>query len=195
MVDLCYHLYMKPSLRYLLVSNYLNLLGFALFSPFYALFALRIGAGAFQTGAAWAVYTAVSGVVIIVFGRVEDKISDKRPLVVAGYFWLALGALSFLLVKSTTSLFVVQAFNALGAGILLPAWKCAYGKGEDKGREASEWSLFDGGNMLCTAAAALAGGYLVKQYGFHSIFILMFCIQLVAAFVSTNLLVRAKRAA
>ena len=181
---------MKLSLRYLLVSNYLNLLGFSLFSPFYALFALRIGAGAFQTGAAWAVYTAVTGIVIITFGKIEDRIPNKPRLVVIGYFWLAAGALSFLLVKSTASLFVVQAFNAVGSGLLFPAWKSVYGAGEDKGREASEWSLFDGGNMLCTAAASLTGGYIVKQYGFRSIFVLMFFIQLIAALVSTRLLTR-----
>jgi MFS family permease len=114
-------------------------------------------------------------------------------VVVLGYFWLAIGALMFLLVKSPTSLYLVQAFNAIGTGLLLPAWKATYSHYQDKGKEASEWSLFDGGNMLCTAAAALAGGYIVKLYGFHMIFITMFFIQIVAAFVSIRLLFVVKK--
>jgi MFS family permease len=184
---------MKLSLRYLLISNYINLFGFALFSPLYALFAFRIGAGAFETGIAWALYTGIAGITIIIFGLFEDHLKQKRKLVMFAYFWLSVGALSFLLVKSTTSLYVVQAFNAIGSGMLSPAWKATFSHYQDKGKEASEWSLFDGGNMLCTAAAALLGGYLVKLYGFHIIFILMFAIQFVAALVSIKLLTAVKR--
>lgn len=158
-----------------------------MFSPLYALFALRIGAQVFQTGAAWATYTAIAGLMIIIFGKMEDSFKKKYELIVIGYFWLAAGALSFLLAKSPTSLFVVLGFNAIGAGILAPAWKAAYTHFHDRGKEASEWSFFDGGNMLITAVAALAGGYIVKRYGFHAIFVSMFVIQVVAALVSIRL--------
>jgi len=122
----CYYVCVKASLRYLLIANYINLLGFAMFSPLYALFPLRIGAQAFETGAAWATYTAIAGILIIIFGKMEDSFRKKHELIVVGYFWLALGALAFLLAKSPLSLFVVLGFNAIGAGILVPAWKAAY---------------------------------------------------------------------
>jgi MFS family permease len=178
----------KPAIRFLLVSNYLNLLGFGLFSPLYALYAQHIGATPFQTGAAWSVYTALQGVLIICFGRMEDKFGDKRKLVVFGYFWLAFASLLFLLVDSPSALFVVLAVNAIGTSILFPSWKYIYTKNEDIGKEASEWSLFDGGNMLCYAAAALASGTLINLYGFRSIFIAMFFIQIIAAVLSMRLL-------
>jgi MFS family permease len=181
-------IYMRPGLRFLLLSNYLNVFGFALFSPFYALFALRVGAGAFQIGIAWSIYMAVAGSLIIIIGRAEDRLPDKRKMVVSGYFWLSIGALLFLLVKSPTSLFLVLAINAVGPGILMPAWKSTYAHLEDRGKEASEWSFFDGGNMLCIALAALVGGYLVKEHGFRVIFVMMFIIQLIAALVSLKLL-------
>lgn len=179
---------MKLTLRFLLFSNYLNLLGFALFSPLYALFAARIGATPFQTGAAWSVYTAMQGVLIITFGKLEDKVKNKARLVVLGYFWLAFASLLFLTVHATLTLFIVLAVNAVGASILFPAWKSLFARNEVLGKEASEWSMFDGGNMLCTATAALVGGALVKFDGFRSIFIAMFLIQFLAALVSMRLL-------
>ena len=181
---------MRPIPKFLLVSNYINLFGFALFSPLYALFALKVGAGALQTGIAYGIYTGLAGLIIVLFGKLEDGIKDKRPLVVLGYFWLSGAALLFLLVRSSTSLFIVQAINALGTGILFPAWKATYAHYADRGKEASEWSLFDGGNMLCTSVAAILGGYLVKLYGFHIIFVLMFLIQLSAALLSLYLVRR-----
>lgn len=110
-------------LRLLLMSNYINLFGFALFSPFYALFTLKVGANAFQTGAGWALYTAIEGILIITFGKIEDHIVRKERMVALGYFWLAFAALAYLLVHNTTSLFIVLAVNAIGNGILMPAWK------------------------------------------------------------------------
>lgn len=44
--------------------------------------------------------------------------------------------------------------------------------------------------MLCTAAAAVIGGYFVKAHGFHVIFMLMFLIQLCDAVLSLCLLQR-----
>ena len=184
---------MKPIPKFLLASNYINLFGFALFSPLYALFALKVGAGALQTGAAYAVYTGLAGLIIILFGKFEDRFRDKRWLVVLGYFWLSGAALLFLLVKSSLSLFVVQAINAIGTGILFPAWKATYARFSNRGKEASEWSLFVGGNMLCTAVAALLGGLLVKLYNFRIIFVLMFLIQLCAALLSLYLVRSARK--
>ena len=184
---------MRPIQKLLLISNYVNLFGFALFSPLYALFALDIGAGAFQTGIAYGLYVGLAGVLIIVLGKLEDGSKHKRKLVVFGYFWLAFASLLFLLVKSPVSLYVVQAINAIGQGILIPAWKATYSHYEDKGKEASEWSLFDGGNLIFTAIAAVIGGYLVKLYGFHIIFILMFAIQLSAAILSIWLIKIARK--
>lgn len=86
--------------KFLLISSYLNLFGFALFSPLYAPFTLRVGAGALQTGVAYGMYTGLAGLVILLFGEAEDRFADKRHLAVLGYFWLPGAALLFLRVKA-----------------------------------------------------------------------------------------------
>lgn len=175
-------------LRYLLFANYLNLFGFFLFSPLYALFATGIGAKPQLVGLFYAVNTLASACMIFAFGRVEDKIKDKRKFVVFGYFWLSAAAFSFMLVHNIMTLIVVQIVNAIGTGILTPAWKATYSRIEDRGKEASEWSFYDGGNLLASSAGAALSGIILATYGFHAIFITMGLIQLLAAFVSLMLL-------
>lgn len=179
---------MKRLPRILLISNYINLFGFALFMPLYALFARDVGATPFETGIAYGLYTGLAGVLMILIGRIEDHIKRKLHLIVFAYFWLACAALLFLFVDDPTSLYIVQGVNAIGAGMLMPAWKASFAKHQDKGKEASEWSLFDGGNYIGIAIAATIGGYVVKMYGFDTIFIAMFVIQCIAAIISLRLL-------
>lgn len=175
-------------LRYLLFSNYLNLFGFSLFSPLYALYATGIGATPQLVGLSYAVNTLASACMVIMFGRFEDRFKDKRKMVVVGYFWLSAAAFSFLLVHTIPQLFLIQVFNAIGTGILLPAFKATYMRTEDRGSEAREWSFYDGGNMLSTAAGAALSGVILAYYGFHAIFAIMGTIQLIAAFVSLRVI-------
>lgn len=178
----------KPGLRFLLLCNYLNTLGFSMFAPLYALFALGIGAEPLEIGIGWAIYMVLSGILIIAFGRLEDHVSHRLHLIIGGYFWLAIVSLLFLLVDNTAGLFVVLAMNAIGIGMLVPASRAVFGAMEDKGREASEWSLFDGGARVVMGLAAIIGGLLVKVEGFKAVFVLMFIIQLIAAVVSLRLI-------
>lgn len=175
-------------MKILLWSNYLSNFGYSLFFPLYAVFASQINANIFVIASSWAVYTITAGIMILLFGRVEDRIKNKPLMVFAGYLLLACGALGFLFIQNTVQLFMVQVFNAIGVGIVNPVWKTLYAKSEDRGKEAREWSMFDGGNMLFIGVGTLIGGYLVKLYGFSVVFILMFIIELFAAIVSLRLL-------
>lgn len=179
---------MKTELKLLLLCNYLNLFGFGLFTPIYAIFVLGLGGTAFEAASSWALYGFITGGAILFFGRLEDSSFNKHKLVAAGYFAAAAGALAFYFVENFTQFYIALAVNALAVGILLPAWKALYTKYEDRGAEAGEWSLFDGGNYISAAIAALAGGYLITFYGFKSLFLSMFAIQILAAFVSLKLL-------
>ncbi|MEX2043321.1 MAG: MFS transporter [Patescibacteria group bacterium] len=171
----------------LLFSNYLNLFGFSLFTPLYALFATQVGAGPELVGISWSFYTFVTAVMVLLFGRLETRIKDPGKAVVAGYFLLAIGAAAFLLVDNIVELFVVQAFNAIGAGMLLPAWKATYADDQHRGKETQQWALYDGGNMLFTAAGAAAGGIVLATAGFRGIFMVMAVLQFVAAIYSLRL--------
>lgn len=180
---------MRRGAHILLYSNYLNIFGYSLFGPLYAIFVLGVGGTAFTTGATWSIYMLTAGVLMLIFSRYEDNVVEHRKhMIVAGYFVLAFGALAFVLVNKPIEIYAVQVFNAIGVGMLYPAWKAAYSKEEDKGREAQGWAMFDGVDNILIAIAAFLGGVYVTYFPFKTLFFVIFAIQIVAAFLSIKIL-------
>jgi MFS family permease len=116
-------------------------------------------------------------------GKIENKMKKGRMISI-GYFIYALGALSFLLVHSEKALIIVLAFNALGAGVTLPAYKTMFAKSEAKGKESEQWSWLDAGNMFAAAIGAGIGGLIIGVFGFKGLFITMATIQTIAALIA-----------
>jgi MFS family permease len=179
---------MKPELKFLLLSSYLNTFGFALVGPLFSLFVLDVGGNAFHAGASLAVYACTAGSLMFLFGKFEDKNFNMKKMIVIGYFILAFGALAFILVDNLLKLYLVLILNAIGVGITNPAWKSVFAKDEDLGKEAEEWAFFDGGNMILTAVATFIGGWLITVSGFKILFLIIFVIQIIAAFLSMKIL-------
>lgn len=124
---------------------------------------------------------------ILLFGKYENRKKKGKPLVV-GFFIYACGALLFLTVHSKLSLELVLAFNSLGSGVALPAYKTLFAKNESRGKESEQWSWLEAGNMFATAAGGALGGIIIGTFGFRGIFITMASIQFVAAIVAYRML-------
>ncbi|MBT3465151.1 MFS transporter [archaeon] len=179
---------MKKELNILLIASYFNIFGFGFFGPIYALYVKEIGGTILDTSLSWAIYSLVMGVLIIIFGKLEDKILNKRKMIVIGYFILAFGILSYAFVQDKTQLFIVQIINGIGVAVLNPAFKTIFSKDEDKGRESYEWSLWEGGEKIMLGTSALIGGIIVTYFGFKIMFYIMFIMQLFGALISINIL-------
>lgn len=184
---------MKLELRLLLLSNYLNFFGSGLFIPLYALFVQQMGGNVFHAGASFGTYTLTAGLVTFIFGKLEDKILDKRKMLCLGYFFVAIGAASYLFITELWHIYLVQVLNAVAFGIFNPAWKTLYANDEDIGKQAQEWALVDGGDMILISIAAVLGGFLVNWYGFRMLFLLMTFVQVVAFLFSLQVLRWKKR--
>lgn len=129
----------QKSLRYLLFVNLFSLAGYYTFAPLYALFAHNLDITPKHISFIWGAYSLLTAVFILLFGKFEN-LKRKGKLVVLGYFIYAIGALLFLTVHNEKSLEIVLAFNALGAGITLPAYKTLFARNELKGKESEQWS-------------------------------------------------------
>lgn len=173
----------QKRLKYLLFVNLFSLAGFYTFAPLYSLFAHNFGIAPKVIGFIWSGYSLLTALFILVMGRIENKMK-KGTMISIGYFIYALGALSFLLVHNEKSLIIVLAFNALGAGVTLPAYKTMFAKSEAKGKESEQWSWLDAGNMFAAALGAGIGGLIIGTFGFKGLFIAMATIQTMAAFVA-----------
>ena len=175
----------QKQLRFLLFVNLFSLTGYFTFAPLYALFAHSFGLTPKSISLIWGEYSLVTALFILLMGKVENKMK-KGKMIVIGFFIYALGALAFLLVHDEKSLIIVLTFNALGAGVTLPAYKTMFAKSESKGRESQQWSWLDAGTMFAAALGAGLGGIIIGTFGFHGLFIAMASIQLVAAVVAYN---------
>jgi MFS family permease len=173
----------QKRLKFLLFVNLFSLTGFYCFSPLYALFAKSLAITPRSIGLIWGLYTLASAVFILLFGKYENK-KSKAKLIILGFFIYALCDLLFLSVKSPTSLVIVLLFNALGAGITLPAYKTLFAKSEVRGRESEQWSWLDSSNMFAAATGSALGGVIVGIYDFRGLFIAMAIIQFMAALIA-----------
>ena len=173
----------QKRIKLLLVINLISLAGYYTFAPLYALFAHGFGIDAKTISLIWSGYSLITAILILLMGKIENKLKKGR-MIILGYFIYALGALAFLLVHNETSLLFVLAFNAVGAGITLPAYKTMFAKNEAKGKESEQWSWLDAGNMFAAALGAAIGGIIIGFFGFPGLFITMASVQLVAAVIA-----------
>lgn len=171
----------KHNLKLLLVASYINNLGWGIYAPLYALFVLELGGTSLSVSLIWGVYALVTGLLIMLFGRLENnKRYDPALMLLIGYGLFIFIPLGFLMARNVQEFFVVQMLLAVAMGILTPAVKVTFARAERKGQESSQWGLLDGGNYILGAAASVSGGLLYRYGGFHSLFAAMTVIQLLA---------------
>lgn len=166
----------------------MNNFAFSFFTPVFALFVTGIDKNPAMAGIAWSVNMFVLATLILVFGRYENKLKHHEKLVVWGYLLMAAGALSYLLVDNIWQLFVVQAFNAVGVAMAMPAFRTLFTKGEDKNMITIEWSMADANLRYGIAVGAAAGGLILKYSGFDALFMLMAAFELMSAGIAMSLL-------
>lgn len=184
-------MYKNKNLKFLLFVNLFSLMGFYAYAPLYALFASSLSIPPKDISFIWSGYSVITALAVLVFGKLENKKSKGKMLVV-GYFGCAIGATLLLLVNDKTSLIAVLAFNAVAGGMILPAYKTLFAKNESKGRESEQWSWLDAGTTLSAAAGSALGGVLIGLYGFKGIFVAMATIQLVAALTAYRVIYNLK---
>jgi MFS family permease len=177
----------------LLASDYLNILGYSLFFPFFALFAVSIGATPQTTGFIWALNTVVAGTVVLTYGALSLKIKHERVVVLLSLILLSITSLIFLQVKDVHQLFIAIIFNAVASGLYVPSWKSVYTRSMKKKDSTRDWSWFDGGNMLVTSGGAAIGGVLIGVYGFHGALMTMFSLQVLGAIMATRLFISPRK--
>jgi MFS family permease len=178
---------MRREIKILIETSLIFNIGAGLLAPIYALFVENIGATIVDAGFAIGIYSIVFGLLIILLGKIEDKYTNQRHMVFIGYFILALCALGYIFVQNAAHLFILQFFIGIGAAILTPAWDAIFSKYEDAGKEAFEWSIWEGGVSIILGITAFISGIIVVLFGWITIFIIMFIFEIIGAISSSRL--------
>lgn len=164
---------MKTSFKILLFADAITLFSGALLGPIYAIFVEKIGGDILDASIAFAIFSLVSGAIIFLIGRFEDRVKEQELLIAAGYLIIALGYFGYLVVQNPFHLFIVQAVIGFGMALELPAIDATYSKHLDHNRAAYNWGAWEGMNRLTLGAGALAGGLVATVFGFPILFISM----------------------
>jgi MFS family permease len=167
------------------------LMAIAMLTPIYAIFVQDIGGDILSASGAWALFTLTSGVLILLFGRLEDKASKKgiqhQKFITLGYFIRSLAFIGYFFVTNTFQLFAVQVLLGIGFAASIPAYDSLYSKFLSKGHYATEWSAWEGMNMIVAAIGAVIGGVIANFFGFKTLFLVMFTSSLIGLVISTFL--------
>ena len=161
------------SLLAMLVVSALYMFAFGMFSPLYAIFVEEVGGDISVASNAWAVFMLTAGVMTFLTGRWEND-AKQTVLGLAWSQFLVAGAyLMYYFTDEVAMLYGAQVLLGLGASFFWPAFHSLYGKHVDKRNQAKQWSFYDALAYLLPAAAAVVGGWLVKNYGFDTVFMVM----------------------
>jgi len=183
---------MKRELKILISASLACNFAFGLLGPIYAIFVENIGGDILTAGYTWAIYSISLGVATFIFSRFEDKL-PKEKMIVLGYGLLSFGHLGYYFVQNATHLFMVQIYMGLSLALIDPIWSAYFTIKTDRRREAAEWGDWGAGTNIAIGIAAVVGSYIAHQFGFKSLFLIMFVIGLISTGISYLLLKKRKR--
>ncbi len=178
--------------RILLVGASVWYLGEGMLGPLFAVFSEKIGGSVLDITWAWATYLVVTGIMNIVVGVFSDGHGRKATIMVYGYILNAVFTFSYLLVQTPAHLFIVQAGLGVASALATPTWSALYAKYEDRKHDGYSWGLASGQASIITGIAIVIGGFLVTYVSFRALFVVMGCIQTIAAFVQSRILMKKK---
>lgn len=178
--------------RLLLYGGTLWYLGEGMLGPLFAVFTDRIGGDILDITWAWAIYLIVMGLLYIVVGRYSDRHptedKGKERLMVLGYALNAIFTFAYLLVDSPVKLLVVQACLGVAAALSAPTWDSLYSRHLDHEEGGFVWGLAGGYKYIVLGVALLIGGFIVTNFSFTALFIVMGSIQVAATLYQAQIL-------
>jgi len=184
---------MKFSLKVLLLSSLFTNLAAGLLGPLYAVYVEKIGGNLITAGTAFAILPIVSGALIFLFSKWEDRVKHQEKLLIWSRALNVAGFLGYLFIRNPTDLFLVQAVFGVSLAIGGPAFYSLYSKNLDRGKFASEWGVLESVCLMTIGIAAIVGGYVAEDFGFRTLFFLMFIISILSFIISLFLLKKNKK--
>ena len=132
------------------------------------------------------VYWLAKSLLQIPIGRYLDKVKGEKDdyyFMIFGIFLSSLVPLGYIFAKLPWHIYLLQIVHAIGMAMNIPAWGGIFVRHVDKGKEALSWSLESSAIGIGTGIAGILGGTIAKVFGFVPLFILVFLLGMVSAFL------------
>jgi MFS family permease len=167
----------------LLATSSLWFLGEGMLGPLFAIFSEEIGGDVLEIAALWAAFLVTSGICTATIGAWADRNGRHELFSLIGYVGNAVVTFGYLLVDAPWELAIVQVLLGLCSALATPTWYVLYVRSiSSQPKRQGFWlGLSSGQEEVATGVAALLGGLIVTAWGFRTLFVVMGCVQLVAA--------------
>lgn len=165
------NVYLNKSLRILIIVNTSMIFIMGLFVPFYAIFVQKLGGDIAFAGFSWAVFSIVSGMLILAFAKWEVKVKEQELLMGLGYLLRGIVFLSYASMTTLSQLMITQVLWGIAAAIGMPAFDALYQAHTTKKESIIQWGSWEGIASIAVGAAALVGGILIQLFGYQSVFV------------------------
>ena len=164
---------LNKNLRLLIFVNTVITFTVGMFAPFYAVFVVKIGGGVALAGVSWALFSVVSGILILLLSKWELRIKRQHILLAIGYLIRSMVFLSYAFMNNIPQLLITQVLWGIASAVGTPAFDALYTSSTSKETAISEWGDWEGVSAIATGIAALVGGMLIERVGFKILFIIM----------------------
>ena len=175
---------MNKITKYLLLASFIGTAAEAMLTPLYGMFVKEIGGGVLEAGIGAAIFSILTGLIIIISANIKWFNANKELVVFLGFSIASVGDFSYFFVHNGITLFAVQATNGISVGLLNPAWEALYSVNTDEGSEHKSWSIWGAGANIAIGIAAITGAGIVNFFGFKTMFVCTAAVNGIAIYYS-----------
>jgi len=173
-----------PVVKYFIFSETLLWAGWNFFTPIFAAFVITEikDAGLESAATAYSLHLLTRIFFELFSARFLYRASRAQQLkvTVGGILLLSLGYLGLSFTRHLAPLFFFYSLVGGAIGLSSPGKMALFSMHLDKNKESWEWGLRDASVFSGMAFASALGGFVAKEYGFHSLFLFSALINLTA---------------
>ena len=173
----------KGGIKILLLSSTITTFLTGLFAPFYVLYVEKLGGDIEKAGTSLAVFSIVSGVLVLAFSVWETSVKNKKNLYISGLLLRAIVFMLYIFIDSYYTLLLAQFLLGISSALVNPSFDALFTEHLTKEKVIAEWGGWEGLTAIATGAAAFVGPYLIVSFGFGFVFTTM-------AVITTSIAVR-----
>lgn len=164
----------NPIVRAFIISEAFFWSGWNLINPIFAVFVADQVCGGSVEAAGFAVTTYLISRIIfeLITAKVLAEASDQKRFVFSLTGIILIGIVYFIFSFAETIGLVIglQLLSGVGFGIASPAKYALFSEHLDKGKESTEWGIYDAITLSGMALTAMLGGFIAQNNGFSTLF-------------------------
>ncbi|EKD25509.1 MAG: hypothetical protein ACD_80C00041G0008 [uncultured bacterium (gcode 4)] len=172
----------------LLKADVIWFFGEGMLGPLFVVFTEKIGGDVLNIARAWATYLIITGVFVVILGKLSDKHINKKKLLFRWYVLNAILTFCYLFVDTPHKLLILQAGLGIAAAMATPTWDALYSQYQSKKTNGLTRGLADGLSELFTGIAVIIGWLIITYSSFKILFIIMGIIQIFSVIMLVPLL-------